>query len=139
MFFILEEFDLFAHHKNQTLLYNLLDVSQSAQAPVAVVGLTCRLVCVCIYTHACTISHTVIGFQTVFICRLSGCTRAPGEAREVAVFPPTDPPLEFSDFPSVPRRFSDRAHAAGRLPRQQVLSGVEPRHLGTDTHTTTTN
>ncbi|XP_053494382.1 origin recognition complex subunit 4 [Ictalurus furcatus] len=41
--FILEEFDLFAHHKNQTLLYNLLDVSQSAQAPVAVVGLTCRL------------------------------------------------------------------------------------------------
>ncbi|KAK3575466.1 hypothetical protein QTP86_026835 [Hemibagrus guttatus] len=43
VFFILEEFDLFAHHKNQTLLYNLLDVSQSAQAPVAVVGLTCRL------------------------------------------------------------------------------------------------
>ena len=43
--FILDEFDLFAHHKNQTLLYNLLDVSQSAQTPVAVVGLTCRLVC----------------------------------------------------------------------------------------------
>uniref|UniRef100_A0AAY4CFF4 Origin recognition complex subunit 4 n=1 Tax=Denticeps clupeoides TaxID=299321 RepID=A0AAY4CFF4_9TELE len=43
VFFILDEFDLFAHHKNQTLLYNLLDVSQSAQAPVAVVGLTCRL------------------------------------------------------------------------------------------------
>lgn len=42
--FVLDEFDLFAHHKNQTLLYNLLDVSQSAQAPVAVVGLTCRLV-----------------------------------------------------------------------------------------------
>ncbi|XP_046887256.1 origin recognition complex subunit 4 [Hypomesus transpacificus] len=41
--FILDEFDLFAHHKNQTLLYNLLDVSQSAQAPIAVVGLTCRL------------------------------------------------------------------------------------------------
>ncbi|XP_010889373.1 origin recognition complex subunit 4 isoform X2 [Esox lucius] len=41
--FILDEFDLFAHHKNQTLLYNLLDVSQSAQAPVAVIGLTCRL------------------------------------------------------------------------------------------------
>uniref|UniRef100_A0A8C4ZB91 Origin recognition complex subunit 4 n=1 Tax=Gadus morhua TaxID=8049 RepID=A0A8C4ZB91_GADMO len=41
--FILDEFDLFAHHKNQTLLYNLLDVSQSAQTPVAVVGLTCRL------------------------------------------------------------------------------------------------
>ncbi|XP_076871818.1 origin recognition complex subunit 4 isoform X2 [Brachyhypopomus gauderio] len=43
VFFILEEFDLFSHHKNQTLLYNLLDVSQSAQTPVAVVGLTCRL------------------------------------------------------------------------------------------------
>ncbi|KAM4711060.1 origin recognition complex subunit 4 isoform 2-T2 [Anableps anableps] len=41
--FVLDEFDLFAHHKNQTLLYNLFDVSQSAQAPVAVVGLTCRL------------------------------------------------------------------------------------------------
>ncbi|XP_020367436.1 origin recognition complex subunit 4 isoform X2 [Rhincodon typus] len=41
--FVLDEFDLFAHHKNQTLLYNLLDVAQSAQTPVAVVGLTCRL------------------------------------------------------------------------------------------------
>ncbi|KAM3916456.1 origin recognition complex subunit 4 isoform 1-T2 [Leptodactylus fuscus] len=41
--FILDEFDLFAHHKNQTLLYNLFDIAQSAQAPVAVIGLTCRL------------------------------------------------------------------------------------------------
>ncbi|KAM6465216.1 origin recognition complex subunit 4 isoform 3-T8 [Liasis olivaceus] len=41
--FILDEFDLFVHHKNQTLLYNLLDVSQSAQTPIAVIGLTCRL------------------------------------------------------------------------------------------------
>lgn len=41
--FILDEFDLFVHHKNQTLLYNLFDISQSAQTPVAVVGLTCRL------------------------------------------------------------------------------------------------
>uniref|UniRef100_A0A665SVG3 Origin recognition complex subunit 4 n=1 Tax=Echeneis naucrates TaxID=173247 RepID=A0A665SVG3_ECHNA len=41
--FVLDEFDLFAHHKNQTLLYNLFDVSQSAQAPIAVVGITCRL------------------------------------------------------------------------------------------------
>ncbi|NWU83733.1 ORC4 protein, partial [Onychorhynchus coronatus] len=40
--FVLEEFDLFVHHKNQTLLYNLLDISQSAQAPVTVIGLTCR-------------------------------------------------------------------------------------------------
>ncbi|XP_039183779.1 origin recognition complex subunit 4 [Crotalus tigris] len=41
--FILDEFDLFVHHKNQTLLYNLLDISQSAQTPIAVIGLTCRL------------------------------------------------------------------------------------------------
>ncbi|CAL1526075.1 unnamed protein product [Lymnaea stagnalis] len=41
--FILEEFDLFAQHKNQTLLYNLFDVAQSAQAPICVIGITCRL------------------------------------------------------------------------------------------------
>ncbi|KAL4635583.1 origin recognition complex subunit 4 isoform X2 [Arapaima gigas] len=41
--FVLDEFDLFTHHKNQTLLYNLFDISQSAQTPVAVVGLTCRV------------------------------------------------------------------------------------------------
>ncbi|KFV43982.1 Origin recognition complex subunit 4, partial [Tyto alba] len=40
--FILDEFDLFVHHKNQTLLYNLFDTSQSAQTPVTVIGLTCR-------------------------------------------------------------------------------------------------
>lgn len=41
--FILDEFDLFCFHHNQTLLYNLFDVSQSAQAPICVVGITCRL------------------------------------------------------------------------------------------------
>ncbi|KXJ27989.1 origin recognition complex subunit 4 [Exaiptasia diaphana] len=41
--FVLDEFDLFVHHKNQTLLYNLFDVSQSAQTPICVIGLTCRL------------------------------------------------------------------------------------------------
>ncbi|KAM6070756.1 origin recognition complex subunit 4 isoform 2-T6 [Chlamydotis macqueenii] len=40
--FILDEFDLFVHHKNQVLLYNLFDISQSAQTPVTVIGLTCR-------------------------------------------------------------------------------------------------
>ncbi|KAL9914635.1 origin recognition complex subunit 4 [Glossina fuscipes fuscipes] len=40
---ILEEFDLFCAHHNQTLLYNLFDVSQSAQAPICILGLTCRL------------------------------------------------------------------------------------------------
>ncbi|KAJ7426934.1 Origin recognition complex subunit 4 [Pitangus sulphuratus] len=45
--FVLDEFDLFVHHKNQTLLYNLFDISQSAQAPVTVIGLTCRQVRTC--------------------------------------------------------------------------------------------
>jgi len=41
--FILDEFDLFTKHRNQTLLYNLLDVAQSAQNPVLVLGLSCDL------------------------------------------------------------------------------------------------
>lgn len=36
--FVLEEFDLFCAHQNQTLLYNLFDVSQSAQTPICVIG-----------------------------------------------------------------------------------------------------
>jgi origin recognition complex subunit 4 len=42
--FILDEFDLFAQHTKQALLYNLFDIAQSSQNPIAVVGLTCRLV-----------------------------------------------------------------------------------------------
>lgn len=41
--FVLDEFDLFCFHHNQTLLYNLYDVSQSAQTPICVFGVTCRL------------------------------------------------------------------------------------------------
>ncbi|KAF2349323.1 Origin recognition complex subunit 4 C-terminal [Trinorchestia longiramus] len=41
--FVLDEFDLFSYHRNQTLLYNLFDIAQSAQNPVCIVGLTCRL------------------------------------------------------------------------------------------------
>lgn len=40
--FVLEEFDLFCGHANQTLIYNLFDVAQSAQAPICVIGLTRR-------------------------------------------------------------------------------------------------
>lgn len=40
--FILEEFDLFCAHSNQTLIYNLFDVAQSAQAPICVIGVTRR-------------------------------------------------------------------------------------------------
>ncbi|XP_020291652.1 origin recognition complex subunit 4 isoform X2 [Pseudomyrmex gracilis] len=41
--FVLDEFDLFCGHHNQTLLYNLFDVAQSAQVPICVLGVTCRL------------------------------------------------------------------------------------------------
>ncbi|XP_065920695.1 origin recognition complex subunit 4-like [Dysidea avara] len=41
--FVLEEFDCFTQHHNQTLLYNLFDISQMAHTPIAVIGLTCRL------------------------------------------------------------------------------------------------
>jgi len=40
--FILDEFDLFTVHRNQHLLYNLFDLSQSRSTPIAVIGLTCR-------------------------------------------------------------------------------------------------
>lgn len=40
--FILDEFDLFAAHPRQTLLYNLFDIAQSRKAPIAVLGLTTR-------------------------------------------------------------------------------------------------
>eukprot|EP00842_Homolaphlyctis_polyrhiza_P005143 jgi/Hompol1/562/HPOL_003763-RA len=41
--FVLDEMDLFALHAKQTLLYNLFDVAQKRQAPIAVIGLTTRL------------------------------------------------------------------------------------------------
>lgn len=40
---VLDEFDLFAYHKNQSLLYNLFDIAQSKQNPLCVIGITCRL------------------------------------------------------------------------------------------------
>lgn len=41
--FIIDEFDLFATHPRQTLLYNLFDVAQSRNAPIAVLGLTTKI------------------------------------------------------------------------------------------------
>lgn len=41
--FILDEFELFATHPRQTLLYNLFDIAQSRKAPIAVLGLTTRI------------------------------------------------------------------------------------------------
>ncbi|KAM0202820.1 hypothetical protein ACHAPA_000752 [Fusarium lateritium] len=41
--FVIDEFDMFASHPRQTLLYNLFDIAQSRKAPIAVVGCTTRL------------------------------------------------------------------------------------------------
>jgi origin recognition complex subunit 4 len=41
--FLIDEFDLFATHARQTLLYNLFDIAQARKAPIAVLGLTTRV------------------------------------------------------------------------------------------------
>ncbi|OCK86027.1 origin recognition complex, subunit 4, partial [Lepidopterella palustris CBS 459.81] len=41
--FVMDEFDLFALHPRQTLLYNLFDIAQSRKAPIAVLGLTTKI------------------------------------------------------------------------------------------------
>ncbi|KAL9106260.1 MAG: hypothetical protein Q9187_008582 [Circinaria calcarea] len=41
--FVLDEFDFFASHSRQTLLYNLFDIAQSRKAPIAVLGLTTKV------------------------------------------------------------------------------------------------
>lgn len=41
--FILDEFELFASHPRQTLLYNLFDVAQSRSAPILVIGVTTKV------------------------------------------------------------------------------------------------
>ncbi|CAL8099352.1 unnamed protein product [Calicophoron daubneyi] len=43
---VLHEFDLFALHRNQILLYNLFDCCQQSGTPVCVIGVTCRLILV---------------------------------------------------------------------------------------------
>lgn len=133
--FVLDEFDLFAHHKNQTLLYNLFDVSQSAQAPVAVVGITCRLVSLRFSQRRCWF-FTLFSFSTLMnevwfvVFPRPGCSGAAGEAGEVEVLSPSDPPAEQPDVPSVPGAGPDPAQPAGPLPRPGVLSGLERRRGG---------
>jgi origin recognition complex subunit 4 len=41
--FVLDEFDHFALHPRQTLLYNLFDIAQAKKAPIAMLGLTCKV------------------------------------------------------------------------------------------------
>lgn len=38
LIFILEEFDMFCSHSNQTLLYNLFDMTHNAPIPICVIG-----------------------------------------------------------------------------------------------------
>ena len=73
--FVLDEFDLFAQHHNQTLLYNLFDVAQSAQAPISVIGLTTRLVCLSVWLHV-----------SVFVCRCHRFHKIPSYVCVMPVF-----------------------------------------------------
>ena len=41
--FVLDEFDLFTEHRNQTLLYNLFDTAQARSAPMLVVGVSSKI------------------------------------------------------------------------------------------------
>lgn len=41
--FVIDEFDMFAAHARQTLLYNLFDIAQARKAPIAVLGCTTRM------------------------------------------------------------------------------------------------
>ncbi|KAL9110628.1 MAG: hypothetical protein Q9227_004805 [Pyrenula ochraceoflavens] len=41
--FVLNEFEVFASHARQTLLYNLFDIAQARKAPIAVIGLSTRM------------------------------------------------------------------------------------------------
>ena len=52
--FVLDEFEHFTKHKNQTLLYNLFDMAQSAFNPVAVIGITDREVLTMTVLHCVT-------------------------------------------------------------------------------------
>ena len=57
----MEEFDLFAQHKNQSLIYNLLDVSRNRQTPISVIGVTCRLVIVLLLFHSLSLLTSKAG------------------------------------------------------------------------------
>lgn len=122
--FLLDEFDLFAHHKNQTLLYNLFDVAQSAQAPICVVGITCRLVGIsflCSYflkAGVISLLHvpeyilfSVIGVISLVLLKsqgylsctwnfisLTGCDWTVGKKSEVSLFTSSDSSFQQSDI-----------------------------------------
>lgn len=69
--------------------------------------------------------------QRVFmVLLLSGRPGAVGEARKVAVFPPSDPPPEQPDLLSVPGAGPSTAQLAGKFSWFQVCSRLERRYRG---------
>lgn len=91
--FILDEFDLFAQHTKQSLLYNLFDVAQSAEWPIAVIGVTCRMVCLFCRTKSILLlkRHQISDEvnDPLQIHMSLGCTGVAGEASQVSVLSST--------------------------------------------------
>lgn len=46
--FVVEELDLFAQHPKQSLLYNLFDLTQTSGSSLFVLGVTSKMVRLCI-------------------------------------------------------------------------------------------
>ncbi|EPS42699.1 hypothetical protein H072_3348 [Dactylellina haptotyla CBS 200.50] len=64
--FLLSEFEQFAAHPRQTLLYNLFDIAQARKAPIAVVGMTSKINIVEDLEKRVKsrFSHRTLGFRT---------------------------------------------------------------------------
>ena len=98
--FIMDEFDLFAAHPRQTLLYNLFDIAQSRKAPVAVLGLTTKIDVVESlekrvksrfshrYVHL-SLPRSFHAFQT--ICLAALCCKLPDDLDSI-------PPMQSNDL-----------------------------------------
>lgn len=76
--FILEEFDLFALHPKQALLYNLFDVVQSSPNAIAVVASTCRVVSVFFFLKYCP-SPSLL---SAFLISGYGCYHLPSATQQ---------------------------------------------------------
>lgn len=87
--FILEDIDLFAQHPKQALLYNLFDIAQSSQNPIAVIGFTRRIVS--------SIERTP-EYRGINPCSLTGLCLSSGETCEIAILTSTNILLS-SGFP----------------------------------------
>jgi len=83
--FILNEIDQFALHPKQTLLYNLFDIVQSQSSPIAVVGVTCRLVRLFLFLFFNSLS-VLAPSQPLCL----GLSRAAGKASQVSLLTSND-------------------------------------------------